>query len=362
MDNRTEDVTPEYSYVVDSTIQTKKNPCYELGKIEDIPQSKKNKTKRNDFKRALGTTNIFMVFIIMMVILLLVINIILITLSVATYSRSSSEQSRMQDQLEKTNKDVTSVLMKLDTNMSNNGITDHGNIPWILNQLDAKVEQYISLQTQYTSTWTQMHCGPGLWHQLIFLNMSDPTQQCPSAWREYNMNGVRACGRPDNSSGSCSAIRHFTSQQYNRVCGRVIGYQFRSTDAFSHFGDPQINFDGINITIGAQRDHIWSYVAGGSDNSQSECPCSTDSTSSPPQSIGDRYHCESGNSVGTLSDDPLWDGQQCVGTCFTGANSPPWFSVQLSAPTTDMIELSICCDQSTDDEDVPVELIEIFVQ
>ena len=43
-------------------------------------------------------------------------------------------------------------------------------------------------------------------------------------------------------------------------------------------------------------------------------------------------------------------------------NSPPWFSVQLPAQTTDAIEVRICCDQSTDDEDVPVELIETYVQ
>ena len=62
------------------------------------------------------------------------------------------------------------------------------------------------------------------------------------------------------------------------------------------------------------------------------------------------------------SDDPLWDGQQCEGTCCTGTNSPPWFSIQLPAPITDAIEVSICCDQDTADEDVPVELIEIYVQ
>ena len=41
--------------------------------------------------------------------------------------------------------------------------------------------------------------------------------------------------------------------------------------------------------------------------------------------------CESGNqnnghSATLFTDDPLWDGQQCEGTCCTGTNSPPWFS------------------------------------
>ena len=27
-----------------------------------------------------------------------------------------------------------------------------------------------------------LRCGPGVWHQVAYLNMSDPTQQCPSSW------------------------------------------------------------------------------------------------------------------------------------------------------------------------------------
>ena len=40
------------------------------------------------------------------------------------------------------------------------------------------------------------------------------------------------------------------------------------------------------------------------------------------------------------SSDPLWDGHQCEGTCCTGTKSPSWFSVQLPALTTDIIEVS----------------------
>ena len=72
--------------------------------------------------------------------------------------------------------------------------------------------------------------------------------------------------------------------------------------------------------------------------------------------------CVQGNPTSILSGDPLWDDQQCEGTCCIGTNSPPWFSVQIPAPTTDAIEVSICCDLSTSDEDVPIELIEIYVQ
>ena len=202
--------------------------------------------------------------------------------------------------------------------------------------------------------------------------MSDPTEQCPFAWREYNNSGVRACGRPTSSSGSCAAIHHFTSRQYSRVCGRVIGYQFASPDAFRHHDKSNsIDLDGIKITHGTNHSHIWSYVAGYTQiNIQhlSKCPCSIDNGQGidPPSSVGDNYYCESGNpnnhSESLYTDNPLWDGQQCEGTCCTGTNSPPWFSVDFRKQTTDAIEVSICCDQNTEDEDVPVELIEIFVQ
>ena len=49
-------------------------------------------------------------------------------------------------------------------------------------------------------------CGDGLWYRVAYLNMTDPTQQCPSAWRLYNTSGVRACGRPVTSGQSCPAI------------------------------------------------------------------------------------------------------------------------------------------------------------
>ena len=112
--------------------------------------------------------------------------------------------------------------------------------------------------------------------------MSDPSHQCPSVWRKYDESGVRACGRPTTTAG-CASIQYISSyQQYSRMCGRVIGYQFASPDAFKQ-NSPNgndINLDGINITRGANRTHIWSYVAGINQNlslqSTAKCPCSSE--------------------------------------------------------------------------------------
>ena len=326
-----------------------------------------HETKRNEEVHKQGYSNgapskiLLMVTIIMMVILL-IITIASLALSVAAYNQPRAEQSTVQSQQSEPDSDATATQTLLTATCNN--------ISQILLQVDAKINDLQSLIQQNTDMEPQSNCGPGLWYQVAHLNMSDHSQQCPSVWREYTENGIRACGRPTTSTGSCATICYLTSHQYSRVCGRVIGYQFRSPDAFAQLHSEQIDFDGVNITSGAKYDHVWSYVAGLNEMQQQshlKCPCSTTNSHDPPSSIGENYYCESGNPdngfINKLySDDPLWDGQQCEGTCCTGTNSPPWFSVQLPAPTTDLIEVSICADESTDNEDTPIELLEIYVQ
>ena len=219
-------------------------------------------------------------------------------------------------------------------------------------------------------------CGPGPWYNIARLNMSDPSQQCPSAWREYNSNGVRACRRP-SSGGSCPATFYPTSRQYSRVCGRAIGYQFGSPDAFSHISVPRIDtyyVYGVSITHGIPRSHIWTYAAGVSEGDYWQphnCPCSKPThylSDFPPSFVGDNYYCESGNPTSRFThnhlyaSDPLWDGQQCEGACCSNGKSPPWFSVELPNPTTDDIEVRICIAESTYADDVFIQLLELYIQ
>ena len=125
------------------------------------------------------------------------------------------------------------------------------------------------------NTIVQSYCGAGQWHRIAFLNMSDPSQQCKSAWREYNTSGVRACGRAYSTEGSCSNETYGTeSMVYSKVCGQVIGYQVASPDAFN-----TVDMDGVKLTqLGVQNHHIWSFVGGVTENSSRDkagnCPCS----------------------------------------------------------------------------------------
>ena len=224
---------------------------------------------------------------------------------------------------------------------------------------------------------TISNCGPGQWYQVAHLNMSDPSQQCPSAWTEYNTSGVRACRRPDTTTGSCPATFYATSRQYNRVCGRAIGYQIGSPDAFGFATVPQIDtyyVHGVSITHGLPRNHIWTYAAGLSEGDyqlqHDNCPCTKPGDPGnvyAPSFVADNYYCESGNPTDTYiwhnlyREDPLWDGQQCEGECCSNGKSPPWFSVELPNPSTDDIEVRLCSPEDNRDE-TSVQLLEVYVQ
>lgn len=275
-------------------------------------------------------------------------------------------------QLATVNYNLTKIIIQLDEvvgDVTSVQTTYLNNFTVLFNQIEAVKDDIISMQTRIQ---TELHCGPGFWDRVAHVNMSDPQEECPSAWREYVSNNVRVCGRPISITGSCPAVIYSTSRQYNRVCGRIIGYQFANPDAFSRYANNITGVDGVTVTYGAQRHHIWSFAAGLTEGSRlhtvSSCPCTTTYPgTAPPQHIGNNYHCESGNPYLTAADnhpyfdDPLWDGQQCEGTCCTDKD-PPWFSVQLPNPTTDMIEVRICADGSTSNEDTPIGLLEIYLQ
>ena len=218
------------------------------------------------------------------------------------------------------------------------------------------------------------------WRRVAYLNMSDPSQHCPSVWQEITT-PHRVCGRKSIRS-SCEGLTYPTgSEQYDQVCGRIIGYQSGTPDAFGAGGR---NFsqsidsyyvDGVSVTYGSPRQHIWSFVGGLDEGHHTNfvaiCPCVNGSTSGTriPSFVGQNYFCESGitqYSNGHAfwpNGDPLWDGQGCgrTSSCCT-FNSPPWFNVTLSSPTTDDIEVRICGNEGIGNEDTPIQLMELYVK
>ena len=217
-------------------------------------------------------------------------------------------------------------------------------------------------------------CGSGGgWTRLAYLDMSDSTESCPSGFKLYQSGGVRACGR---TNGGCVSVT-FPSNgiSYSQVCGRVVGYEYGSADAVdSTIGTNQHNninsyyVDGISITRGSSRKHVWTLIAG---LHEASCPCSKGSTQNVQSFIGNDYFCESGNPAtdGRFQEklyvsDPLWDGEGCgsfEGKCCS-APGLPWFNKVLHAATTDYLELRVCGDEPSDNEDIPVSFYEIYVK
>ena len=75
-------------------------------------------------------------------------------------------------------------------------------------------------------------CGGHGWKRAAYLDMSDPTQTCPSPW-ELITTPRRSCARPSNAGRQTCYSAVFPTQgiQYSQVCGRIIGYQFGEPQA-----------------------------------------------------------------------------------------------------------------------------------
>ena len=215
----------------------------------------------------------------------------------------------------------------------------------------------------------------GKWMRIAYLNMSDPSAQCPQGWREVD-SPIRTCRRQFETSINSVKYSSF-GIPYSKVCGRIIAYQFGRPEAFRGYNvqnqttidDTYV--DGISITYGHPRNHIWTFAASDGRNIRNIlCPCNSFENITTPPFINNDYFCERGSTSmnnGFIDNNPLWDGHGCTGssTCCE-FNNPPWFCRQLPEPTTEDIEIRTLASANNNDllenEDTPTELIEIYVQ
>ena len=151
---------------------------------------------------------------------------------------------------------------------------------------------------------------------------------------------------------------------YSRVCGRIVGYAVDTVDAFANFYSlnsiDQAYFDGVVVSHGSPRQHIWTLGTGHPQNAHPpRCPCDNPNrvvAPLPPAFVGDNYFCDS------EANGALWDGQDCTTACCT-FNSPPWFNVTLPAPSSDALEVRICNDHDSFlSEVVHIRSLELYVK
>ena len=222
------------------------------------------------------------------------------------------------------------------------------------------------------------------WKKIAHLNMANATERCPSNWTLLST-PVRGCRR-SNPRPSCDSVI-FGSEgfPYNKVCGRVLGYQGGSTDAFELVNSrvatlDQPYVDGVSLTHGSpgSRQHIWTFASAvyetdPSFSSPHNCECTNTNhqwSYQVPSFIQNNYFCDTGNPgpgihdfSRVFSEDPLWDGQGCGPTnACCQLNTPPWFCTVLPKATSDYLEVRICNSQNAADESVVVSKFEIYVR
>ena len=234
--------------------------------------------------------------------------------------------------------------------------------------------------------WINSLCGPqkvyclmnttrcstvgGGWMMVGQINMTNPLETCPSPLHTVT-SPKRICAK--QGGAGCSSVLFAThGVPYTQICGQAIGYQFYSPDGFAqHYSNARINsayLDGISITYGKPRRHLWSYAVGLAQSHLDRidaCPCASSLGAQPPSFVKNHYYCESGN-VGHaasqwFTNDPLWDGEGCPynNTCCDPPNLP-WFYRRITTSTTEDIEVRWCKDEPDANEDIGVELIELY--
>ena len=220
----------------------------------------------------------------------------------------------------------------------------------------------------------ELECGGEKgWLKVTDINVAKGNS-CPHGWKKIT-SPVAACRAPSDNAGCYSA--QFSTHQvaYSRVCGMVIGYQKGSTDGFHRIAYPSRSIDGpyvdgVSITYGTPRKHIWSYAIGINElGGALSCPCARSIGSLPPPFVHENYYCESGsyNTPSSwslyLTDDPVWDGKGCPNenSCCSEPNMP-WFYRQIPLTSSKNLEARICHDQPFSDEGVLVKEIKLFIQ
>ena len=199
---------------------------------------------------------------------------------------------------------------------------------------------------------------------------------CPSPWYMITVNGRKMCRVPSDTSGCSSVTYPLYETEYNKIRGRIRGYQKGNTDGFAPSDKAAgisidgVYVDGVSITIGYPRQHVWTYAAGVSadgNHPKSNCPCAATRGSNPPSFVGNNYYCQSGSQwipdhETYFTDNPLWQGNCTYSKNNCCANvGLPWFARRLPSIQYDDIEVRICYDETYSSEAVLIDQLEIEV-
>ena len=215
---------------------------------------------------------------------------------------------------------------------------------------------------KFGGTFTRQYCDPsrpnssckgisGPWRIVEhFASNSTAYRGCPNGLVAAG-NNSRFCKRPQAEKGCTSVFYQSDGLGYSQVCGNINAYRVGSPDGFSPIdrdgmqGIEDVYVDGVVLTYGSPRNHIWTFAA--TMNSCNECGVGK------PNFIGSDFTCSSTANCGGGEPCLFWSGPQCTGN--------DTFYKNLSGVINEDIELRVCRDQIVGDEDFLLQLIKIYV-
>ena len=135
----------------------------------------------------------------------------------------------------------------------------------------------------------ELECGghKGGWMRIADLDTSRG-DDCPTGWTKITTNdagqpSIDVCRTPSDNGGCYPTIFTVNGTSYHKICGKARGYQRHTTDAFGGVGTTPGNtksineayVDGLSVTLGSPRKHVWTYAVGYGDgfSSLGNCPC-----------------------------------------------------------------------------------------
>ena len=209
------------------------------------------------------------------------------------------------------------------------------------------------------------------WRKVIKLDVS-AGDDCPSKWTKAVINSSYSFCQKSFDGPGCSSVTFTTNGiSYQKVCGKARGYQKGHPHLGDAFSTRTINrhyVNGLSITYGNPRQHIWTYANGADDDGGIDCPCDG-AGGTTPSFIGNKYYCESGR--GSIDDhdayhfsDPLWDGSGCIysNCCYSSVPNQPWFYRQLNESTSADIEARLCDERKFKEGFTMIDQLELYIQ
>ena len=150
-------------------------------------------------------------------------------------------------------------------------------------------------------------------------------RECPDSWIKASNEDGSIKGCHSRIVGECSPFFiEVGSMKFNSVCAKAVGYQMGFPDAYAvnalpHTAD-SLYVDGLSITYGFPRTHIWTYAVSSSrdkiyDTYVPTCPCGDNGGQPPPVFVGRHQYCDSGHGTAP-SPQPLANIQQNDYTVF----------------------------------------------